>query len=461
MKLAILGAGPGGYVAAIRAAQSGAQVTVVEETEVGGTCLNKGCIPTKCLIASTELLSRIKTCSDFGLDLRGECVPNLLNIVGRKNRVVTSLVKGVRSLFKSHGIALKEGRGMLRSSNELSVTGRNGAVENLPADNIIIATGSRPAEIPFLPFDGESIISSDHAIDLAVIPKSILIIGAGAVGCEFACIFRELGSEVALVELLPRVLPAEDIEISDLLARELKKKKISLHTGISVQNVEKREDGMHVILSDGKEILTEKILVSAGRSLNSSGLGLEEIGVQKGLRGEIVVNSRMQTSIPGVYAVGDVTGEWMLAHVAASQGIVAVRNIMGDNGKMDYSAIPAATFTSPEIASVGLREQEAEGKGIKVQTGHFPFRALGKAQTAGEFSGLIKIVAESASDKLLGVHIIGPRASDLIHEASLAIKKGLRAKDIADTVHAHPTFSEGIKEAAEDLSGRAIHIIRK
>ena len=461
MRLAILGAGPGGYVAAIKAAQLGAEVIVIEDDEVGGTCLNWGCIPTKTLIASSEVFLKAKELEQFGIDLKGEITPILAKIMARKNRVVSTQVKGIRGLLKSWGIALKEGHGVLTSAREINVNLKDGRREQIEADRIIIATGSRPARISAFPFDGEKIISSNEAVNLAEIPKSLLIIGAGAIGCEFACIYRELGAEVTMVETLPRAVATEDDEISDLLEKELKKKKIKLFTDSRVDRVDVRNDDVHAFLPDGQELVTEKVLVSIGRTMNSDKIGAEAIGIKRGKRGEILVNDRMETSIPGVYAVGDVIGGMMLAHVASKEGLVAVGNIMGTGEIMDYSVVPAAIFTSPEIASVGLREHQAVEKGIKIRIGRFPFRALGKAHAIGEISGLIKLIANASTDKIVGAHIIGPHASDLIHEYAVSMKNGLTVRDVSGTIHAHPTLSEGLMEAAEDVHGEAIHVPKK
>lgn len=458
MKLAVLGAGPGGYVAAIRAAQLGAQVTVIEDAEVGGTCLNRGCIPTKAMLASAEALAKARELDKFGIELKGELLPNLAKIIGRKNKVVSIQVKGIRGLFKSWGITVKEGRGWLTSPKEIEVRTKDGNSETIEADKIILATGSRPAQVPTFPFDGKNIISSTEALELTEIPKSLLIIGAGAVGCEFACIYRELGTETTIVEMLPRAVATEDHEISELLEKELKKKKIRLITGSNVEKIEIKDDGVHAFLSDGKELVAEKVLVSTGRTLNSNNIGLETTGINRGSRGEIIVNNRMETNIPGIYAVGDVTGGMLLAHKASREGLVAAKNIMGINVTMDYTVVPAAIFTSPEIASVGIREHQAVEKGIKYKTGHFQFRTLGKAHAMGAISGFIKLLAEESSDKLIGAHIIGPHASDLIHEAALAMKAGLSIRAIADTIHAHPALSEGVMECAEDVHGEAIHV---
>jgi len=461
VKLVIVGAGPGGYVAAIKAAQSGLQVTVVEDQEVGGACLNSGCIPTKSVIASTEMLSKSRHLDAFGLENAAEIKPNLSKIIERKNRIVSTQIKGIRNLFKNWGIVLKEGRGKLASPRNVTVTAGEGHQEKLAADKIIIATGSRPHQLPSFPFDGDKIISSDDALRLKEIPKSLLIIGAGVIGCEFACIFRELGSEVTILEILSRAVSTEDNDISQLLERELKKKKIKLYTNVKADMVEIQRDGVRVLLNDGKEITAEKALVSVGRALNSEGIGVEDIGVMKGDRGEIIVNEKLETTVPGVYAIGDVIGGLLLAHVASREGTTAVSNILGGNEHIDYNAVPSAIFTSPEIASVGLREHQVAEKGIPVRTGHFQFRSLGKSHTIGEIEGFIKVISDAETDRVLGVHIIGPHASELIHEAALAVRMKLKTKDIAETIHAHPTLAEVLMEAAADVHGHAIHTMKQ
>jgi dihydrolipoamide dehydrogenase len=457
MRISVLGAGPGGYVAAIKAAQLGASVTVIEASEVGGTCLHWGCIPTKALIASAEALNRARNINSFGIDLNGSVSPNLQKIVERKNRVVNIQVKGIKGLFKSWGIKILEGRGTLVSPKKIKVTLRSGGTEEVETDKIIIATGSRPAQIPIFPFDGQRILSSDDAINLSSIPTSLLIVGAGVIGCEFAFIYKEFGADVTMVEMMPRAVSTEDEEISAILEKELKKKKIKLLTSVKVENIDIREDSVLATLSDGKTVDAEKVLVSIGRSMNSNDIGLENIGVQIGQRGEIIVNNKMETNVEGVYAVGDVTGGIMLAHVASKEGMVAAENAVGGNTIMSYDVVPAAIFTSPEIASVGLREKQALEKGYKVKVGRFQYRTLGKAHAIGEITGLIKIIADEENDTILGAHIIGSHASDLVHEAALAVEKKLSARDIAHTIHAHPTLAEGIMEAAEDVHGSAIH----
>ena len=461
MKITILGAGPGGYVAAIKAAQLGAEVTVIEESEVGGTCLNWGCIPTKTLIASAEVLHKTRNAKNYGLELEGTVTPNIEKIVERKNKVVGTQVKGIRGLFKSWGVKLIEGRGVIVDPKNIQATLKDGSTENVETDKIIIATGSRPAQIPVFPFDGTRILSSDHAINPDSIPQSLLVVGAGVIGCEFAFIYKEFGADVTMVEMMPNAVSTEDEEISQLLERELKKNKIKLLTNTSVEKVDVKDEGVSVQLSNGKTIEAEKVLVSIGRAVNSKDIGLEAVGVKTGERGEIFIDETMQTNVEGIYAIGDVSGGIMLAHLASKEGIVAAENAMGGSSRVNYDVIPAAIFTSPEIGSVGLREKQVVEKGIKYKVGRFQFRALGKAHAMGEIAGLFKIISEEGTDKILGAHIIGAHASDLIHEIAVAMEKGLTVKDIAHTIHAHPTLAEGIMEAAEDVHDAAVHCPKK
>lgn len=459
VRLTIIGAGPGGYVAAIRAAQKGAQVTVVENAEVGGTCLNWGCIPTKTLVASAEALERVRNAADFGIEVNGDVTYNLAKIRERKDKVVSTQVKGIRSLLKNWGVILIEGRGSLLSPDAVRVTRKDGSTADIASDRVIIATGSRPAKLPGFPFDGESVMTSDEAVLLKRIPKSLLIIGAGVIGAEFAFIYRAFGAEVTMVELLPRALSTEDGEISDIIEREFKKSRIKLLTNAGVKGVEKDADGMMIAsFSNGQTIKTEMILVSTGRSMNSGEIGLEACGVVKGKRGEIIVNEKMETNVPGVYAIGDVTGKIMLAHVASHQGLAAAENALGGNEKTDYRAVPAGIFTRPEIGSVGLREMQAIEQGITYRVGRFPYRALGKAHAMGEIAGMVKIIADEATDRVLGVHICGAHATDMIHEGALALRMGAGSKQLAHLIHAHPTLAEAVMEAAEDVHQAAIHV---
>lgn len=461
MTLTIIGSGPGGYVAALKAARLGARVTIIEDKEVGGTCLNRGCIPTKSLVASVGALHTAKRLAEYGIDIQGEIHPNLSKMMERKDKIVATQVRGIRSLFKSWGITLIEGRGKVLTPGKVEARKKDGPTEVIETDKIIIATGSRPAELPMFPLDGEHILSSDHAVSINSIPKSLIIIGAGVIGCEFACIFRELGTEITMVEMMPRALSSEDDEIAALLQREFIKKKIKLFTGVTVDRVGRDDSGIHIYLHSGEELIAEKLLVSIGRAFNVENIGLEALGILKGARGEIVVNDRMETNIRGIYAIGDVTGGPLLAHVASKQGLVAAGNSCGKDTSMDYSVVPSGTFTSPEIGSVGLREHQAAEQGINVKVGRFQFRMLGKAHVIGEITGMVKILAGAASGKVLGVHIIGPHASELVHEGALAMQAGLTAEGIADMIHAHPTLSECIMEAAADVNGEATHTMKQ
>lgn len=458
-KLTIIGAGPGGYVAAIRAAQKGAQVTVVEDADVGGTCLNRGCIPTKTLIASAEALERVRSAEDFGIDVPNEVGFSLAKIHERKDKVISAQVKGIRGLFKSWGINLIEGRGTLLSPDLVRVVRKDESTIDIKSDKIIIATGSRPAKLPGFPFDGESVVTSDEAVQLRKIPKSLLIIGAGVIGTEFAFIYRTFGSEVTMVELLPRALSTEDEEISGIIEREFKKSGIKLLTNVKVESIAKDKLGiMTAKLSSGQELQAEMILVSIGRSMNSGNIGLDAVGAAVGKRGEILVDNKMETTVSGIYAVGDVTGKILLAHVASHQGLVAVENALGGNEIMDYAVIPSGIFTMPEVGSVGLREHEAREREIKYRVGKFQYRALGKAHAMSEITGMVKVISDETSDKVLGVHICGAHATDMIHEGALAIKTGTTAGELSHMIHAHPTLAEAIMEAAGDVHGRAIHV---
>lgn len=451
MRVIVIGGGPGGNGASMRARSLSADVTVIENIEVGGTCLNRGCIPTKALLYSSQMFSKASELDKYGIVLEGSVRADLKAMMERKDKVVSSQVKGLRTSYKTAGITIIDGRGRLVQKNRVEVAKADGSVENLDADRIIIATGSRPAEVPSFPFDGKKVLSSDDTLKLTSIPKSMIIVGAGYIGCEFASIYRDIGTEVTMVELLPRPLATEDTEVSTLLTKEFKKKKIKILTGTGVSSVKTSPEGVTATLSDGTELKAEKMLVATGRALNSGGIGLEEAGVKLGKRREVLVNESMETSVKGIYAIGDVAGKMLLAHTAYFEGVVAAECACGLESRMDYSTVPSAVFTTPEIGAVGLRDFQAEEMDIDVVSSTYHYRTLGKAHAMGEIAGFFKIIAEADSDRLLGVHIAGAHASDIIHEAAVAIRKGLTAKDIATTIHAHPTLSEGLMEAAINM----------
>lgn len=455
-KVVIIGGGPGGYVAAIRAAQLGAKVLVVEKDGLGGTCLNRGCIPTKALVAGAEIIRTLRKGAEFGIVVENP-VPDFSRFMARKDQVVQKLVAGINFLFKKNKIDFVKGTGKLLSPNTVEIMKDDGTREQAMGENIIIAAGSRPAAIPSLGWDGINVITSDEALNLSEIPKSLLIVGGGVIGCEFACIFAELGTKVTIVEIMPSILSTVDKEAARLMQTLFKKRGILLKTGVGIKEVNREQEGVAVTLDNGEQLNADKMLVSIGRAFNSEGLGLEAVGVKTGVKGEILVNSRLETSVENIYAIGDITNKIQLAHVASSQGIVAVENIMGKNTEMDYTVVPSCIFTSPEVAAVGITSQMAEAQGLAVKFGKFPFMACGRAQAAGEAEGFVKILADKATDKILGVTIVGPHATDLIAEATLAIKLGAAAEQLASTIHAHPTLAEAVMEAAEAVNGLSIH----
>ncbi len=463
--IALLGAGPGGYVAAIRAAQLGARVTVVENQALGGVCLNWGCIPSKALLAVVELGEKAKKANDLGLTLSGQVGYDVARMVARKQKVVDTLVKGIATLFKTWSIEHVAGTGELLDERTLRVVRGDGSETRVSADALVVATGSSWPNLPLFPVDGRHIITSKEALDMTAIPARLLIIGGGVEGCEFAALYSGLGTQVTMVELLPRILPLEDEEVSGVMLRELKKRTVSVCTGTTVEKLDRQGGSLTATLKDGTTLTADQVLVSVGRGLNSKGIGLERAGVQVGKRGEILVNSRMETNVPGIYAIGDVTGKAMLAHVASAQGKVAVSNILGHGREINYDVVPAGIFTLPEIGRVGLTEDQAreraQAAGSDIKVGRFRHMALGKAQATGETTGLFKVIAEAKTDRLLGVHIVGSHAADLIHEAAFALHMGATAAQLADMIHAHPTLSEGLMEAAEDMEGIAIHMARK
>ncbi len=456
--LVVIGGGPGGYVAAIRGAQKGAKVALVEKRKLGGTCLNWGCIPTKALYYSAKTLATALKAADFGVNT-GPVSFDLAKAVARKDGVVDKLVGGVGQLLKGNGVEVFSGSAKLETAGRISVTSQ-GEVEEIATKKVVIATGSEPAMIPVFNIDRKNILTSTEMLDLKEVPESLLVIGGGVMGCEFASIFARFGSKVTIVELLPTILSTEDKQIVRTVQKSFKALGIEILTDVSVEMVQATEAGAVTRLKDGREFSTSKVLVSIGRSFNSTGLGLEELGVELD-RGSVKVNDKMETNIKDVYAVGDVIGGMLLAHVASSEGGIAVTNALGGNATMDYSVIPAGIFTDPEIVSVGLREKDAAAKGIDVKVGRFPYAACGKALAMGESEGFVQIVSDPGNDTVLGASIVGEHATDLIGELAITMKTGAKVKDIIETVHAHPTLPELVLEAAEDLHGEAVHKISR
>ncbi len=456
MKVTVIGGGPAGYVAALTAKRGGAEVTLIEKDELGGTCLNRGCIPTKTIIYSLELLDKIRLQKYNNHENIFNVIIDLPTLMERKDKVVETQRKGLSTLLKESGIKIINDEAELLNPKTLILKKTK---EKIQSDKIIIATGSRPAELPMLRFDGKFILSSDDLWNMKEIPKSITIIGAGAIGCEFAWIFSLLGSKVTLIELMSRVLPMEDEEISKALERLFKKRKIDFYTDVKIDELKKSEDMIEITLSNGKKISSNIVLVSVGRSFNTDFLKNNEFRL--GSKGEIIVDEKLQTNIEDVYAVGDVNGKWLLAHVAYKEGEIAAKNALGENLEMDYSVIPSTIFTVSEVASVGLKENEVRQREIKFKKGIFPFRAIGKAHAIGEIDGFVKVITDADTDVLLGAHIIGPKASEIIHELALAVKLKAKAKEVKELIHSHPTLSECIAEAVADIHDEAIHKIAK
>jgi dihydrolipoamide dehydrogenase len=457
--LAVLGGGPGGYVAAIRAAKLGVKTMVIEKENLGGVCLNWGCIPTKALYHVAQTIDEIKKADIFGINISGWNL-DFKKAMDRKDKVIVAQRQGLAFHFKKNNVELVKGNGKLISNNKILVTGENGQEVEVIAKNIIIATGSHAANVPPFNLEDEGVIDNIGILSLTAIPESLLIVGGGVIGSEFANIFSTFGSSVTIVEMLPRILSTEDVEVSKVIAKAFGKKGINVFTNSVIEEVKKDKGKFFCKIKGGDEIVADKVLISVGRRPNSTGIGLEEIGVTIDERGFIKADSHLRTNIPNIYAVGDVNGGLQLAHVASDEGKVAAENIAGKDKTMDYRVIPWAVFTSPEIGTVGLNEEQARSKGINVCFGLFPFSNSGKAFITGETEGFVKVITDKDSGEILGAQMVGPRCSDLVHEVAVAMKGEMVADTLAETVHSHPTLSEAVMEAAEDCFGIATHITR-
>jgi dihydrolipoamide dehydrogenase len=458
--LIIIGSGPGGYVAGIRAGQLGLKVAVVEkDPKLGGTCLHRGCIPTKALLHTAEVLDEIREAASLGITV-GEPTLDVPKAQERKRKVVDSNARGIEGLFKKNKVTWLQGLGRVAGANEVVVEGAGGA-QSYGARFILIATGSVPRDIPTAVADGQKVLNSDHILELDRVPKSLAVLGAGAVGTEFASIFQSFGSKVTLIEMLPRLLPIEDEEVSAELEKVLRRRGIKSLTGTKMTRYEPTETGVRLELEKGgtTETLEAEILLSAiGRKPVTENLGLEALGIELE-RGYIKVNGTMQTAVPHIYAIGDVVNTPWLAHVASAEGILAVEHMAGQHVKpLNYERVPSCTYCEPEVASVGLTEAKARERGYDVKVGKFPFTALAKAKILGKSAGFVKIVREAKYDEVLGVHIIGAHATDLIAEACAILQLEGTNEELIRTIHAHPTLAEAVMEAAHAAAGAAIHI---
>ncbi|HKQ63087.1 MAG TPA: dihydrolipoyl dehydrogenase [Candidatus Polarisedimenticolaceae bacterium] len=459
----VIGSGPGGYVAALRASQLGLRTAVVEMApRPGGTCLHWGCIPTKALLHAAEILESAQHGAAFGVKVSGVEL-DLEQVQRYKTKTVDANARGVEFLFKRGGVSLLAGRGKIAGTGRVEVQPTQGAAYAVDSTSIVVATGSVIRGLPGVEFDGRAVIHSDHALGLRHVPASLIVLGAGAVGVEFASIYRSFGAQVTLVELLPRLVPIEDAALGAELEKAFVKRGIAVHTSTKVQAVERRENGVRVRAEkngSALELEAERLLVAVGRRPLTDGLGLEALGARLDARGFVEVDrASMLTAAPGVYAIGDVIATPALAHVASHEGVVAVEHAAGRQPHpIDYDKVPSCTYCSPELASVGLSEEEARRRGHEVRVGTFPFSASGKAKILGDTRGFVKLVVESRYDEVLGVHILGPHATELIAEASTALSLEATAESIFNAIHAHPTLSEAMGEAALAAHGRAIHV---
>ena len=460
--LVVLGGGLGGYVAAIRAAQLGMNTALVERDKVGGTCLHRVCIPTKALLHTADVVNQLHEVGELGIKLKKDAFSlDYPAAMKRKDKIVTGLWRGVEFLMKKNHITVYKGTGRLTSATGVVVDGEKGQ-EALSGKDVLVAVGSEPRPLPNLPFDGQRVLSSDHVLDRDSVPASVLIVGGGAIGVEFASMYRDFGSEVTLVEMLPHILPQDDAEVAAELTRLLTRRGVTIHAGAAVDGIKvgKQSVAAQIKPKDGAAVPVEAevLLVAIGRQAVTAGIGLEALGVKMN-RGFIEVDGAYRTNVPHVLAAGDCIGGYLLAHVAAHEGMIAVEALAGDHPEgLSPERVPRVTYCRPEVASVGVTQEEAEAAGHKVKTGTFPFKANGKALILQESDGFVKLVADAETDALLGAHIIGPHASDLINEVALAKFLEGTAWEMGESVHAHPTVSETLHEAALVLQGHGIHV---
>ena len=458
--LVVIGSGPGGYVGAIRAAQLGMRVVIVERDRLGGVCLNWGCIPTKALLRNAEIVSLLRRGEEYGFTFDNLRV-DFSVAVKRSEQAARKLSKGVEYLMKKNKVTVVPGEGKLAGKGQVRVT-KNGQVTDLQTERILLATGTRPREMPEVPVDGKRVITSTEALSLPQVPRTLLIIGAGAVGVEFADIYEAYGSEIVLIEMLPRLLPVEDAEISSFLEKVFAKRGVKIRTGTKVEKVAVKGDQVRLHVSrEGKteEITGDVALVGIGRVPNVESLGLEELAVAVDRAGFVKVDGRFETSAPGIYAIGDVIGGALLAHKAMAEAIVAVEGMAGvTDATVDPLKIPNCTYCSPQVASVGLTEEQAKEKGRQVKVGRFSFQASGKAVALGDTEGFVKVVADAEYGEVLGIHIVGPEATEMIAEATMARTLEATLEDVHHSIHAHPTLSETVAEACLAALGRPIHM---
>jgi dihydrolipoamide dehydrogenase len=460
----IIGSGPGGYVAAIRCAQLGFKTAIIEKyATLGGTCLNVGCIPSKALLASSHHYEELQHFADHGIEVSGEVKVNLEKMIARKQAVVDQTSGGVKYLMDKNKVTVFEGLGSFETATSVKVTKADGSSEIIESKNIIVATGSKPSNLPFIKLDKDRIITSTEALKLKEVPKHLVIIGGGVIGIELGQVYLRLGAQVSVVEFMDRIIPGMDASLSKELTKVLKKQGMKFYTSHKVQSVERAGDVVTVKAENAKgEIITlegDYSLVSVGRRPYTDGLNAEKAGVKVTDRGQIEVNNHLQTSTSNIYAIGDVVRGAMLAHKAEEEGVMVAEILAGQKPHIDYNLIPGVVYTWPEVAAVGKTEEQLKAEGIDFKAGSFPFKALGRARAGGDTDGFVKILADAKTDEVLGVHMIGARCADLIAEAVTAMEFRASAEDISRMSHAHPTFAEAIKEAAlVATANRALHV---
>lgn len=456
----VIGSGPGGYVAAVRAAQAGKRTAIVEREALGGVCLNWGCIPTKALLKSASVYHYVKNADAYGIDIEGEAKADISKIVARSRGVAETMSKGIDFLMKKNKIDVLRGHGSIESKGVVAVENEEGRTL-YEADHIILATGARPRQMPFIPVDGEKIITSREALVIKELPESIVVIGSGAIGSEFAFLFAQLGVKVTIVEYLPNLMPLEDEEVSKTMERAFRKMRATVYTGTTVKAARVNDEGRCEVDIEGKKgaetLVADMVLAAVGIKTNTENIGLEKVGIELE-RDKIKVDEHYQTAVEGIYAIGDLIPTPALAHVASAEAIHCVDAICGRSPQpVDYSTIPSCVYTSPEVASVGLTEKQAAEKGIELKVGRFQFTASGKAAAAGERDGFVKLLFDAATDKLVGAHFVGMNVTEMIAEPTVAKALGATAEVLAHTIHPHPTMNEAVMEAAEAALGHAIH----
>ncbi|MBS3761747.1 MAG: dihydrolipoyl dehydrogenase [Planctomycetes bacterium] len=454
--IVVIGGGPAGYVAAIRASQLGANVALIEKHFLGGVCGNVGCIPTKALIHTARVMLEVERAVELGLEVN-DLKLDFARAAEHRDGVVETLRQGVQQLVQSKGVELLRGDASFSDSHTLAISGSDEETE-ITAAKIMVATGSQPVELPQAPFEGEKIIDSSTAVHLDELPDSLLVVGGGYIGCEFSAAFTTLGVDVTIVEMLDRILSLMDPDCAREVYKFLKKRGADIYTGTKMEGIETTKSGIKATLSNGKTVEAEKALICVGRRPFAEGIGLQEIGVELDQKGAIKVNEHLQTSVPHIYAIGDVNGGTLLAHVASYEGTVAAAHATGTlSATVDYRVVPAIAFTHPEVGTVGLNEEDAEKQGLDVITKKFPMRALGKAHVDAELDGFTKIIADADTKEILGVHIVCSEASNLIAEGALAMQLEATADELAEMIHAHPSMPEALKETAEGIIGLPIH----